>query len=133
MRQLPSRSVWTLHPTLCVFTPDSLGNGENGGENGDENGGENGDENGDAAIPAVVFVACAEALQWQPWALAERDEHSQRRAHEAATGGAAVLGYASWVSSSRALSTPAPLLLSEAADEAGTRVWAASWLHRAWR
>ena len=43
----------------------------------------------------------------------------------------AVLGYATWVSAA-ALRVSTPLLLRELSTHIGTRIWSASWLHRAW-
>ena len=96
----------------------------------------------------IAYFSTAEALRWRPWPdsiagdaagmqphdeeTAKRSDAAQLEAHRTAAGGAAVDGYASWLSVGAAQKRADPLLVREASQHTGTCIWAASWLHRRW-
>ena len=101
-----------------------------------------------SSTPVIAYFSTAEALRWRPWPdsiagdaagmqphdeeTAKRSDAAQLEAHRAAAGGAAVDGYASWLSVGGAQKRADPLLVREASQHTGTCIWAASWLHRRW-
>lgn len=98
-----------------------------------------------AAPDAVIaYISTAESIALQPWpsvkqVTAEEASVKQVTAEEAHAAAVAqqvpsttsLRGYASWLTPG-ALHVDNPLFVCETTRHMGTRVWTASWLHRAW-
>ena len=111
-------SGWKYHEGLRLFVPRSALEAAIEGEEED-------------GPPAIAFFESDEALRMRPWPV--KEDAAQRQAHETAleAAGGSTDGYASWLSL-RALKHPNVLAVRETTWHMGTRIWAASWLHRAW-
>ena len=121
VQQMPdlneSLRTWVLNKSLRLMVPSSAV-GQSLGE-----------VEQTPSVPAVAYFSSDEVLQWHLWlGLDMSPEITQKLA--SITGLPYTRGYASWLSR-RALKVPS-LILRETTRHTGTRIWAASWLHRAW-